>query len=87
VGSAYLSNGKKKGEGNGRTATAIWRGLSSRRPTLRCATVSRRARFYQRKKAQRNSIVAVKAVAHKLARACYHMLKLQQPFCVKRCFA
>ena len=28
-----------------------------------------------------------KAVAHKLARACYHMLKLQQPFCVQRCFA
>jgi len=43
-------------------------------------------RFYQRKKAKRNSIVAIKAVAHKLARACYHMLKLKQPFCVERCF-
>jgi transposase len=36
-------------------------------------------RFYQRKKAARNSIVAIKAVAHKLARACYHMLKTREP--------
>jgi transposase len=32
-------------------------------------------RFYQRKKAQRNAAVAIKAVAHKLARACYHVMK------------
>jgi len=44
-------------------------------------------RFYQRKKATRNNAVAIKAVAHKLARACNHMLKTQQPFCVDRCFA
>ena len=27
------------------------------------------------------------ALAHKLARACYHMLREQQPFDVNRCFA
>ena len=43
--------------------------------------------FYERKKQQRNAVVATMALAHKLARACYHMLKLQQPFCVERCFA
>jgi transposase len=32
-------------------------------------------------------IGATKALAHKLARACYHMLKDQKPFDVKRCFA
>ena len=44
-------------------------------------------RFYERKKARTNGIVATKALAHKLARACYHMLKENKPFDVKRCFA
>jgi hypothetical protein len=44
-------------------------------------------RFYERKKARTNGVVATKALAHKLARACYHMLKEQKPFDVKRCFA
>jgi transposase len=43
-------------------------------------------RFYERKKARTNGVVATKAPAHKLARACYHMLKENQPFDVKRCF-
>jgi len=30
-------------------------------------------------------IVAIKALAHKLARACYHMLREQKPFDVARC--
>jgi len=37
-------------------------------------------RFYERKRARTNAIVATKAHAHKLARACYHMLKTGQPF-------
>ena len=52
----------------------------------RCYCVEAR-RFYERKKARTNGVVATKALAHKLARACYHMLKEQQPFDVKRCFA
>jgi hypothetical protein len=44
-------------------------------------------RFYERKKARTNGIVATKALAHKLARACYHMLKENKPFDVNRCFA
>ena len=44
-------------------------------------------RFYERKKARTNGVVATKALAHKLARACYHMLKEDKPFDVKRCFA
>ena len=43
-------------------------------------------RFYERKKRKTNRIVAIKAVAHKLARACYHMLREQKPFDVQRCF-
>ncbi len=42
--------------------------------------------FYQRKLAKTNKFVAIKAVAHKLARACYHMLKDQTPFAEARAF-
>jgi transposase len=43
-------------------------------------------RFYERKKRKTNGIVAIKAIAHKLARACYHMLREQKSFDVQRCF-
>jgi transposase len=42
-------------------------------------------RFYERKQRATNRTVALKAVAHKLARACYYMLLDQQPFDVTRC--
>jgi transposase len=44
-------------------------------------------RFYERKKARTNSIVALKALDHKLARACFHILKERKPFDVNHCFA
>jgi transposase len=43
-------------------------------------------KFYQHKKAKRNGIVAIKAVAHKLARACFRMLETGEEFSVERCF-
>jgi transposase len=36
--------------------------------------------FYQRKKRQRNAAVATKALAHKLARACFYIMRDQIPF-------
>ena len=44
-------------------------------------------RFYERKKRKTNVVVAIKALAHKLARACLHILREQKPFDVNRCFA
>ena len=44
-------------------------------------------RYYQRKKARRNGIVAIKTVAHKLARACYFILRDGVDFDVERAFA
>jgi transposase len=32
-------------------------------------------RYDQRKRARSNAVVAIKTVAHKLARACYYMLR------------
>ena len=87
VGSAHLSNGKKKGEGNTKNGNRYlaWAFVEAANFAVRYCEAARR--FYQKKKAKRNSTVAIKAVAHKLARACYHMLKTHQVFSVERCFA
>ncbi len=59
--------------------------VTSRHQLLRyCAEAKR---FYERKKAKTNNVVAIKALAHKLARACFHILKERKPFDVTRCFA
>jgi hypothetical protein len=44
-------------------------------------------RFSQRKQAKTNGIGALKAVAHKLARVCYDVLRDQVPFAVSKAFA
>jgi len=87
VGSAHLSNGKKKGEGNTKNGNRYlaWAFVEAANFAVRYCEAARR--FYQKKKAKRNSTVATKAVAHKLARACYHMLKTKKAFSVERCFA
>ena len=87
VGSKHESNGKKKGEGNTKNGNRYlaWAFIEAAHFASRYCPEAKR--FYERKKARTNSIVATKALAHKLARACYHMLKENQPFDVKRCFA
>jgi transposase len=87
VGSAHVSNGKKKGEGNTKNGNRYlaWAFVEAANFAVRYCEAARR--FYQKKKAKRNSTVAIKAVAHKLARACYHMLKSNTVFSVERCFA
>lgn len=87
VDSARLSNNKKKGEGNVRNGNKYlaWAFIEAANFARRYSPEAKR--FYERKKARTNNIVATKALAHKLARAAYHMLKQRQPFDVKRCFA
>ena len=87
VGSKHESNGKKKGEGNTKNGNRYlaWAFVEAANFAVRYCEAARR--FYQKKKAKRNSTVAIKAVAHKLARACYHMLKTNKAFSVERCFA
>ena len=43
-------------------------------------------RFYQRKCARSNGVVAIKSVAHKLARACYYILRDEVHFDVNKAF-
>lgn len=87
VSSTRWSNGKKKGSGNRKNGNKYlaWAFVEAAHYCVRYN--ERIRRFHQRKKAKRNGVVAIKAVAHKLARACYHILKDQVPFEEERAFA
>lgn len=87
VDSARISNRKKKGEGNVKNGNKYlaWAFVEAAHYAIRYCPQAKR--FYERKKARTNGIVGLKAVAHKLARACYHMLREQRPFELRRCFA
>jgi len=87
VDSQRTSNGKKKGEGNTKNGNKYlaWAFVEAANFALRyCAEAKR---FYERKKAKASRALAIKALAHKLARACFHILKERKPFDVTRCFA
>ena len=86
VDSERISNEKKKGEGNRRNGNKYlaWAFIEAANMAKRWCPEAKR--FYERKKARTNAVVATKALAHKLARACYHMLKTARPFDMRRCF-
>lgn len=77
VQSGHWSNGKKKAEGNRKNGNKYlaWALVEAAHFAVRYS--DRVRRFYDRKKAKKNGAVATKAVAHKLARACYHVLRDQ----------
>lgn len=87
VGSSRWSNGKKKGEGNRKNGNKYlaWAFIEAAHFAIRYN--ERIRNFYQRKMTKTNKIVAAKAVAHKLARACYHVLKEQKVFKEELAFA
>lgn len=87
VGSGRFSNAKKKGEGNRKNGNTYlaWAFVEAAHYALRYNDAAKR--FYERKRARANAALATKALAHKLARACYHMLKDQMAFDETRCFA
>ncbi|WP_236720830.1 transposase [Paraburkholderia phytofirmans] len=85
--SVRQSNGRKKGEGNTRNGNAYLASAFIEAANFALRQCPSAQRFYERKQRATNRIVALKTVAHKLARACYYMLRDQQPFDVTRCFA
>ena len=87
VGSEHRSNGKKKGSGNVKNGNRYlaWAFVEAANFAVRYDPTVKR--FYQRKCAKTKPVVAIKAVAHKLARACYHVMRDQVPFDVQRAFA
>lgn len=81
-----LSNGKKKGRGNIRCGNKYlaWAFVEAANFAVRYEPRARR--YYQRKRAKTNAVVAIKAIAHKLARASYYVMRDQVPFVPGRCF-
>ena len=86
VDSLKESNGKRKGQGNTRNGNKYlaWAFVEAANFALRYCPQAKS--FYDRKKSRSNRILALKALAHKLARACYHLLQDQKPFDVHLCF-
>ena len=87
VGSQKISNGKKKGKGNTKNGNKYlsWAFIEAANFAIRFS--SRIKSFYQRKKAKSHGVVALKAVAHKLCRACYYIMKNRVAFDVTKAFA
>ncbi len=81
------SNGKKKGEGNAKCGNKhlAWAFVEAAHFAVRYDEQIKR--WYQKKAAKTLQVVAIKAVAHKLARACYHILKTGEVFDVTRAFS
>ena len=81
-----VSNGKVKGRGNKRNGNKYlaWAFMEAAHHAAIWSPEIKR--FYQRRQAKRHILVAKKTVANKLAKACYHMLKRQEPFDVTRAF-
>ena len=86
VDSRRESNGKKKGEGNAKCGNKhlAWAFIEAAHFAVRYDAAIKR--WYQKKCANGLAVVAIKAVAHKLARACWHVMKDGKPFDVARAF-
>lgn len=86
VKSERRSNDKKKGEGHRRAGNKYlaWAFVEAAHFAVRYHRPVQR--FYQRKRARSNGIVAIKAVANKLARASFYVMRDQVAFQMERAF-
>jgi transposase len=86
VKSERLSNGKKKGENNKKNGNKYlaWAYVEAANFANRYCIGAQK--FYQRKKAKKNGIVAIKALSNKIARASYYIMRDQVPFDEKKLF-
>jgi transposase len=85
VKSEHTTNGKKKGECNGKSGNKYlaWAYVEASNLTVRHSPELRA--WFQRKLARRGKrVIAVKALANKLAKACYFMMRDGKDFDVKR---
>jgi transposase len=81
-----LSNGKKKADNNAKNGNKYlaWAFVEAAHFAVRYYPAVKS--FHDRKAAKTNRVVAIKAIAHKLARASFHVLRDQQPFDPTRVF-
>ena len=86
VGSQKISNGKKKGKGNTKNGNKYlaWAFVEAAHFAIRYN--SKIKSFDQKKKAKTKGVVAIKAVAHKLCRACHYIMRDRVPFNITKAF-
>ena len=80
VSSQRLSDGKAKGSGNRKNGNRYLSWAFVEAAQLGRRYSQRFGRYYDRKAAQTNTIVATKALSNKLARICYYIMRDQVPF-------
>jgi transposase len=81
-----ISNGKRKGQGNVKNGHPYleWAYMEAAQFAIRFSPKVQR--FYQRKAAKNPRMIARKSVAHKLARACFYVMRELVPFDVNKAF-
>ena len=86
VRSTRISNGKTKGQGNRKNGNKYlsWAYVEAANFAIRSYAVVRR--YYQRKAAKTNGVVAIKAISHKLSRASYYIMRDQVGYDPNRLF-
>jgi len=86
VKSERYTNNKKKGEGNRKNGNKYlaWAYVEAANFAIRHYQEARS--FYQRKKAKKNGVVAIKALSNKLARASYYVIRDQVPYDIDQLF-
>jgi transposase len=88
VDSNKISNGKRKGTGNVKNGNPYlaWAYMEAAQFAIRFQPEAQR--FYQRKlaKSRNNIVLAWKAVAHKLSRACYYLMRDLVPYEAMKAF-
>jgi transposase len=86
VKSEYTSDGKRKGSGNRRNGNPYLSWAFSEVAHHAARWSPRAKRFYERKCGQTHKIVANRALANKMARASYYIMRDQVPFDAARAF-
>jgi len=86
VDSQKLSNGKKKGKGNQKNGNKYLSWAYTEAANFCRRYCDKAKAFHQRKAKRTNSIVATRALAHKLSRACYYIMRDHLPFDEQRLF-
>jgi len=86
VKSTRISNQKQKGRGNAKSGNRYLSWAFSEAAHFAVRYDDTVKAFYQRKKAKTNGIIAIRAVAHKLARAAYCMMLNQTKYDSKLAF-
>lgn len=80
VASLRTSSLKKKGEANKKNGNQYLSWAFHEAAHFAVRYLPQAKRYYERKSRQRNRMVAIRAIAHKLARACYFILRDQVVF-------